>query len=58
MFGVQLIVRLLISQLDAVKGGPKIGSGNMMNRPRGPPVIDEWMACEKGEKEKKNEKRK
>lgn len=53
MFGVQQIVRLLISQLDAVKGGPKIGSGNMMNKPRGPPVIDEWMACEKGERERK-----
>lgn len=30
--------RPLISQLDVFLGGPKRGSGNMMNKPIGPPA--------------------
>lgn len=37
MFAVRQNGRLLVSQLDVFRGGPEIGSGNMMNRPRGPP---------------------
>lgn len=39
LFAVQQTVRLLISQLDVLRGGPERGSGNMMNKQRGPPAI-------------------
>ena len=39
MFAVRQNGRPLVSQLDVFRGGPEIGSGNMMNRPRGPPEM-------------------
>ena len=39
MFAVRPNGRPLVSQLDVFRGGPEIGSGNMMNRPRGPPEM-------------------
>lgn len=39
LFAVQQTVRLLISQLDVLKGGPEIDSESMMNRQRGPPAM-------------------
>lgn len=41
MFSVRLIGRPSISQLGAFRGGPEKGSGNMTNRPRGPPEMRE-----------------